>query len=150
MRIKNTVSTDMLHLELKQLGAEKIVRFPTKVVVVRFEICEGVYASYFCHVRAEDKVYLQRIDPYPIRNHRFKNIDEIITFIKEDLAMFQNASKSHNFKKYLEIIDKNYQVRSEMEELFLKNNVPGEILDEIDAIENDVLSKIEKIDRVNL
>ena len=57
MHIKNTVSTDMLHLELKQLGADKIVRFPTKVVVVRFELMEDVYCSYFCHVRAEDKVY---------------------------------------------------------------------------------------------
>ncbi|MEE1038120.1 MAG: hypothetical protein U0K95_03055 [Eubacterium sp.] len=150
MHIKNTVSTDMLHLELKQLGADKIVRFPTKVVVVRFELMEDVYCSYFCHVRAEDKVYLQRIDPYPIRNHRFQNIDEIIKFIKKDLAKFQNAAKSHNFKKYLEIIDKNYQVRSDMEDLFLENNVPEEVLDKLNELESQMLKNIEEIERITL
>ena len=150
VKMKNSVSTDMLHMELKQLGASVIKAFPTKAVVIVFNIDDDLTVSYFCHVRDEEVVSLQRIEPYPIKDYRFDNVDSIIEFIKQDVNMFRNASNSSNFKKFLDIIEKNYQARKDMEDLFLMSNVSPEVLDTLENLEDEFLGKIKNIEKIQL
>lgn len=146
MQMRNTVSSDILHLELKQIGATAVKIFSTKSALIVFEINDELTVSYFCTIRNEEKVSLQRIEPYPVKNLQFETIDDIVDFIKRDVKVFENASNSSNFKTFLNIIEKNYQVRKEMEDLFLMNNVPGELLREFEALEDEYLQKLQKIE----
>lgn len=146
MQMRNTVSSDILHLELKQIGATAVKIFSTKSALIVFEINDELTVSYFCTIRNEEKVSLQRIEPYPVKNLQFETIDDIVDFIKRDVKVFENASNSSNFKTFLNIIEKNYQVRKEMEDLFLMNNVPEELLREFEALEDEYLQKLQKIE----
>lgn len=139
---KSSITADMLHLNLKQLGATKINSNSSRVSVIKFEINPELTVSYFCHIKDEEKIYLQRIEPYPVRNYKFETVDNIVAFIKKDVEQFENASKSSNFKLFLNIIDRNYAVRRELEELFLLHNIPHESLDKILDAEDKTLALI--------
>lgn len=137
-----SISSDMLHLELRQLGAKKIHSNINRVMVVKFEINPDLNVSYFLHIKDEEKIYIQRIEPYPIRNYRFETIENIINFIKKDVELFRNAANSSNFDLFLDMITKNFEVRKEIEDLFLSNNVPHELLEAFVAKENTLLQDI--------
>ena len=145
-----SISSDMLHLRLKQLGASKIHSNISRVMVVKFEINENLNVSYFLHVKDEEKIYIQRIEPYPVRNYRFETIDNIISFIQKDVELFRNASNSHNFDLFLDMITKNFEVRKEVEEFFLSNNVPAEVLAKFVEREAGLLDEIIHSDHVKL
>lgn len=147
---RSSVSADMLHLSLKQLGATKIQSSTSRVAVVKFEINPELTVSYFYYIKDEEKIYLQRIEPYPVRNYRFETVENIISFIKKDVEQFENASKSSNFKLFLEIIHTNYEVRRELEELFLLNNVPHEMLEDVLKEEKEVLEQIKNTEHIAL
>lgn len=147
---RGTISSDMLHLRLKQLGASKVHSNLSRVMVVKFEINEDLNVSYFLHVRDEEKIYIQRIEPYPVRNYRFETIENIISFIKTDVELFRNASNSHNFDMFLEMISKNYEVRKEVEELFLSNNVSPKVLADFIDREATLLNEIINSEHVKL
>ena len=147
---KSNISADMLHLGLKQLGATKVKMNSSKVSVVKFEINPELTVSYFCHIKDEEKIYLQRIEPYPVRNYKFETVDNILSFIRKDVEQFENASKSSNFKKFLEIIDTNFAVRRELEALFLLHNVPCESIDKILEAERATLANITNTEHITL
>ena len=119
-------------------------------MVVKFEINANLNVSYFLHVKDEEKIYIQRIEPYPVRNYRFETIDNIISFIQKDVELFRNASNSHNFDLFLDMITKNFEVRKEVEEFFLSNNVPAEVLAEFVKKEAALLDEIVNSDHVKL
>ncbi len=138
---RSNISADMLHLSLKQLGG-KVRTASSKVTVVKFEINPTLTVSYFLHIRDEEKIYLQRIEPYPVRNYKFETVDNIVQFIKKDVEQFENASKSSNFELFLEVINTNFEVRKELEALFLLHNVPHLSMEEILKAEKETLSRI--------
>lgn len=147
---RSSVSADMLHLSLKQLGATTIQSGTSRVAVVKFEINPELTVSYFYYIKDEEKIYLQRIEPYPVRNYRFETVENIISFIKKDVEQFENASKSTNFKLFLNIIHTNYEVRRELEELFLLHNVPHNMLKDVLEKENEVLEQIKNTEHIAL
>lgn len=147
---RSSVSADMLHLSLKQLGATQIQSGISRVSIFKFEINPELTVSYFCYIKDEEKIYLQRIEPYPVRNYRFETVENIVSFIKKDVEQFENASKSSNFKLFLKIIHTNYEVRRELEELFLLHNVPHELLEDVLTHERDVLESIKTTEHVAL
>lgn len=137
----SNISADMLHLSLKQLGG-KVRTSSSRVTVVKFEINPTLTVSYFFHIKDEEKIYLQRIEPYPVRNYKFETVDNIIQFIKKDVEQFENASKSSNFQLFLEIINTNFEVRKELEALFLLHNVPHRSMELILDAEKETLRRI--------
>ena len=139
--IKSSISADMLGLSLRQMGANIQVN-SSKILFVEFKISEKLTVSYFCNIRDEDQVYLQRIEPYPVRNFRFEEVENILKFIKNDVTLFANASQSSNFPLFLDIIDANYYVRKEIEHLFLLKNVPHGLLEDLLKKNNDILEQI--------
>ena len=68
----DNISWDILHMNLKQLGATNIETTPTKINRVEFKICPILTVSYFFNAKNEDKIFLQRIDPYPIQNMKLR------------------------------------------------------------------------------
>ncbi len=147
---KSSVSADMLHLNLKQLGATQIQSGTSRVSVFKFEINQELTVSYFCYIKDEEKIYLQRIEPYPVRNYRFETVENIVSFISKDVEQFRNASKSSNFNLFLEIIHTNYEVRRELEELFLLHNVAHDELEEALTKEQAVLDNIKNTEHATL
>lgn len=146
----DNISNDLINIAFRQLGATKIKTTPTKMNVIEFEINEELRVSYLCNAKDEAKIYLQRIEPYPIRHIKFESVDHIIDFVKEDIKHFQNAAKSSNFNKYLEIANKIYRLDKDVEHLFLHYNVPSNDLDYIDEKLGHILDKIEETPRETL
>lgn len=139
--IKSSISADMLGLSLRQMGANIQVN-SSRILFVEFKINENLTVSYFCNIKDEEQVYIQRIEPYPVRNFRFEKVDNILKFIKNDVTLFANASQSSNFPLFLEIIDTNYYVRKEIEHLFLLKNVPHGLMEDLLAENKAILEKI--------
>lgn len=126
--VKHYLSADLLGMTLRQLGASKVQINSSKILFVEFAIGQDLNVSYFCNIKDESKIYIQRIEPYPIRNYGFESVDNILKFIENDVKLFENASHSSNFPLFLKLIDTNYLVRKEIERLFLTNNVPQGLL----------------------
>ncbi len=147
---KPSISADMLNLGLKQLGATKVKTHLSRVTVVKFDINPELTVSYFCHIKDEEKLYLQRIEPYPMRNYKFETVDNIVSFIKKDVEQFANASRSSNFKLFLDIIHNNYSIRRDLETLFLLNNVPHQALEHVLSSEQKNLEFINSIEHISL
>ncbi len=139
---KHIISVDLLGMELRQLGASKVQINSSKVLYVQFDIKDNLCISYFFNIRDEGKIYIQRIEPYPIRNYGFETVENILSFVRRDVELFANASKSSNFPLFLKIIDTNYYVRKELEQLFLMRNVPHGLLEELLEDDLRILEKI--------
>lgn len=140
--VKHYISTDVLGMQLRQMGASSVHINSSKIIFVEFDINENLRISYFCNIRDEGKIYIQRIEPYPIRNYGFENVENILEFIENDVKLFANASKSSNFPLFLEIINTNYFARKEMEKLFLLNNVPHGLLEDLLESAQNMLREI--------
>ncbi len=146
----DNISWDILHMNLKQLGASNIESTPTKINKVDFTLDNGLTVSYLFNAKNEDKVFLQRIEPYPIQNIKLQNVDEVIEFIKRDVIRFNNASHSSNFTTFLSIVDKCYALRKDIEKFFLLYNVDKDLLSDIEKELDSILSDINKADRKKL
>ena len=146
----DNISWDILHMNLKQLGATNIETTPTKINRVEFKICPILTVSYFFNAKNEDKIFLQRIDPYPIQNMKFEDVDEILEFIKRDVTRFTNAAHSSNFPTFLRIMDKCYDLRKDIEKFFLLYNVDKNLLKKIEDELDMMIENIENADRKRL
>lgn len=144
--VKHYISVDLIGMELRQLGASEVHINSSKVLYVEFDLKDNLCISYFINIRDEGKIYIQRIEPYPIRNYGFETVDNVLGFIRRDVNLFANASKSSNFNLFLKIIDTNYFVRKELEELFLMNNVPHGLLENLLEDASQILEKIKNAD----
>ncbi|MEG0918795.1 MAG: hypothetical protein RR967_02035 [Anaerovoracaceae bacterium] len=140
--MQDNISNDLIKIAFRQLGAKEIKTTTTKMNVIIFEINEKLTVSYLCNAKDEEKIYLQRIEPYPIRHIKFESVDHIIDFVTEDIARFKNATNSSNYDLFLEIADKVYRVDTEVEHLFLNHNVNRENLEHIDDNLGWLLEKI--------
>lgn len=147
---KTFISNDMLHLGLKQLGADSLQTTNTKLSVVKFKINDKFNVSYLFYVKDEEKIYLQRLEPYPFKNYHFTTVEHILKFVAKDVEQFKNAANSSNFELFLLLINKNYELRGELEELFLLNNVPKEFLEEIKEDGRKLLKKIKNAEHIAL
>lgn len=128
---KYSISADLLSLELRQMGASKVNIHSSQNLLIQFDITDELSLSYFCNIRDEGKIFIQRIEPYPIRNYSFESVANILSFIRNDVELFANAVKSSNFSLFLDIINNNYFIRKDLEQLFLLNNVPHGLLEEL-------------------
>lgn len=146
----DNISWDILHMNLKQLGATNIESTSTKINRVEFKLCPFLTVSYFFNAKNEDKVFLQRIEPYPIQNMKFENVDSIIEFIKRDVTRFTNAAHSSNFSTFLRIMDKCYELRKDIEKFFLLYNVDKSLLKGIEEEIDGLIESIENADHKKL
>lgn len=152
--MQDNISNDLIKIAFRQLGAKEIKTTSTKMNVITFEINEKLTVSYLCNAKDEEKIYLQRIEPYPMRHIKFEDVDHIIDFVTADIAKFRNATNSSNFDLFLEIANKIYRVDTGVEHLFLNHNVDTTNLKYINESLGTIIEKIadtrEESDKVEL
>ena len=107
---ENTVTGDIIALKLRQLQTKDIRMIRSNMYFVDFELDDGTKVSYVFNITKGDKFFLQRMRPYAIVHGKFGTADEIVDFIRKDIAMFRNAVKSSNFPAFV----KTFQAGSEV------------------------------------
>ncbi len=133
------VSSDMITMMVKQMGAKEVKSDPAHINIYHFELVEGVELIYKIDIRSGKGMYLHRITPYPILLGKFYGETDIIEYIKRDLAKFSKACNSKNFDRFIETTDKLSEFNRQIEQLFLNRNVPYELMDKF----------LEDLDRVH-
>ncbi len=130
---------DIFEMQLKQLGA-KVQSIHGLLCYVRFRVNE-TDILYIYNINAKKQYFLQRVIPYPIGAGVFETPKEIIKFIKDDIKKFQIAKNSRSFEKFIDINYKVHRTVHDLDDLFLKYNVPESQMEKIEGM----LSDIEKI-----
>lgn len=125
---KDSITGDMIDVCLRQMGASKIEEIQSCMHLVNFDLDDGLVVSYVFNITKNNKYFLQRMRPYAIAHGKFAAANEIIEFIRLDIAKFRNAQKSHNFKQFLTASEKGNELVMQLESLFLNHNVKGEVL----------------------
>lgn len=125
---KDSITGDMIDVCLRQMGATKILEIQSRMHLVNFDLEEGLVVSYVFNITKNDKYFLQRMRPYSIAQGKFATANEIIEFIRLDIAKFRNAQKSHNFHQFLDASEKGNELVLQLESLFLNHNVEGDVL----------------------
>lgn len=121
---------DIVSAELRQLGAKRIEEVRNGIFyIARFELDEHTKLVYVFNITKKERYFLQRMEPYPMSFGYFSSVNDIVTFIKRDLAQFKNAHRSHNFEKFLRAAKEFKQSAAELERLFLEHNVSAEEMD---------------------
>lgn len=137
----NSVEQDRATVILHQMGA-KVNSLHGIQTYVRFHLENNVDLYYVYHMTKDKEYYLQRIKPYAYGAGVFQSQDEIIQFIKNDFARFNNASKSSVFDLFITNSNKLNDLVQSIELLFLENNVPSDKMSEISMLLEDIDEKI--------
>lgn len=125
----SNVEMDLQTMRLTQMGA-KIKTQSSKSCYIEFDV-DNIFVSYFYSMNRHGKYFLSRVLPYPLSIDEFKNENDLIDLIKQDIEQFKNASHSHNIDQF--IFSNQLQIENikMLEDLFLFYNVDKKNLDEI-------------------
>ncbi|MEF9959445.1 MAG: hypothetical protein RR090_05515 [Niameybacter sp.] len=137
----NSVKGDTIEARLRCLGAKDIQQVQGIMYFVSFD-SSGTEVSYCYNINAKNKYFLQRIKPYPIPEGIFSDQEQVVEFIKRDLAKFNNAHLSHNFTQFIDTTNMIQITSKEIEEFFLNYNVDKECLDNLSKVLRDVRTTI--------
>ena len=125
---RDTVTSDIIGLNLRQLGATDIKVFPSKMHIANFDLGDGLIVSYVFNINRKDKYFLQRMRPYAMVKGKYADQKEIIEFIKDDIARFKKSSKLNDVKMYINLNEKINGIYERMEHIFLHHNVDSELI----------------------
>ena len=126
------VTTDIINMMLKQLGADSVKTTPAKITIVKFDIAHDFRLTYLFEVHRDEFTYLQRVAPYPMMLGKFYGEQDIVDYIEKDYKKFCRAYGSSNFEKFLELASDLTMLDRKIEDLFLTRKVPKEALEELD------------------
>ena len=139
---QNTVTGDIIALKLRQLQTKDIRMIRSNMYFVDFELDDGTKVSYVFNITKGDKFFLQRMRPYAIVHGKFGTADEIVDFIRKDIAMFRNAVKSSNFPACIKTFQAGSEVSRQIERLFLTHNTDPQKLEEIYDVLQVIIARI--------
>ncbi len=138
------VTSSVNKIKLKQLGAE-LQRIDSKIYHVTFKV-NDIKLEYFYNINESGKFFLERMKPYYKNFRVFTDENDAIRAIYEDVEYFRNASKSHNFGKFLEMSVEMEKLHDAYAEMFLHHNVPE---DSLVRIETHILEAKQRINELN-
>lgn len=141
----NTVSGDIIAFNLKQIGATDIKVFDSRMHIANFDLGDGLIVSYVFNITRKDKFFLQRMRPYAMVKGKYADQNEIISFIKEDIARFKRSLKLNNMDKYIELAEKTEKAYESMEHIFLHHKVDDVIMDRLTKEISDLSDELEEI-----
>lgn len=118
------VSSDMITMMAKQMGAVSVKSNPAHINIYRFQIAENLTLVYKVDLRRGKSIYLHRVSPYPMMLGKFYGESDLIAYLHRDLLKFRNAYRSSKFGHYLDLAVDLTDLNSQIEELFLNRNVP--------------------------
>lgn len=148
--VSGNVSSDLLNMALRQLGATSIDSKICKMNLIKFEISDDLTLSYICNTVGQERIYMMRLSPYPIRNARFDSVDSVVEYISRDITLFKNATLTNKYSTFLDILDKSSIMREEIENLFLFYKIDRDTLDKINEEMDDIIEKIKNTDKKQL
>jgi hypothetical protein len=118
------VSSDMITMMAKQMGAVSVKSNPAHINIYRFQIAENLTLVYKVDLRRGKSIYLHRTAPYPMMLGKFYGESEVIEYMHRDLLKFRNAYRSSKFGHYLDLAVDLTSMNSQIEQLFMNRNVP--------------------------
>lgn len=139
------VSSDMITMMAKQMGAVSVKSNPAYINVYRFEVSEDLTLVYKVDLRRGKGMYLHRVGPYPMLLGKFYGETDLIEFMRRDLAKFRNAYASSKFDHFLDLTTSLTEFNRQIEQLFLNRKVPAAGLDELNEELKRVRGTIEQI-----
>ncbi len=125
MRITSSVNK----IKLKHLGAD-VKRIESKIYHATF-IVEGTKLEYYYNINESGKFFLERMAPYYKNFNVFSDENDAIKAIYEDVEYFKNATKSHNYIKFLDMSIEMGRIGEAYADMFLHHNIPENELEEI-------------------
>ncbi len=138
---------DNIDMLLTQMGAD-VKSIHGLICYVRFKI-NDTEIFYVYNINAKDQYYLQKVLPYPVGAGVFTKTSEIVNYIKEDIEYYKKASKSSKFNDFVNINMQLHNTIHNMEETYLKYNVPHDKMDKVVSKINEVnhiLDDVKKIE----
>lgn len=141
------VSSDVINMMIKQLGAITVKNKPAHINIYEFEVGEDLTLKYMLDIRRDHAMYLRRVTPYPMLLGKFYGETDVVEFIKRDLAKFRNAHKTDKLNQFLKLVDNLTQFNREIEQLFLNRKVPTAAFEEFSDEMNHIRATIEQVAR---
>ncbi len=141
MRITSSVNK----IKLKHLGAD-VKRIDSKIYHATFDVA-GTKLEYYYNINESGKFFLERMAPYYKNFNVFSEENEAIKAIYEDVEYFKNATKSHNYKKFLEMSIESERIHDAYAEMFLHHNIPQNELDELEKHFKAIRDKIDTLNK---
>lgn len=139
------VSSDMINMMAKQMGAIHIKSDPAYINIYTFELGNDLRIKYMLDLRRGKGMYLHRVSPYPIMLGKFYGETDVIDYIRRDLQKFQNAYSSDKFEHFLELTEELAMFNRQIEQLFLNRNVPEAAFQEFAEEMKRVRGTIEQV-----
>lgn len=128
---ESMIDGEIIEMTSRQLGASKVEELSGSLYYIEFPVTDCCTLSYTFNINNKNQYRLQRIKPYPFAHDPIKREEDVIAFIKKDLARFRNAAKSSNFDHFVKAINKLISIGEQMDDLFLNFNVDKKALSEI-------------------
>jgi hypothetical protein len=112
-------SVDIVNNILRQKGAVRIKSFNAYVNIATFVLGDNFEVQYVYNMKEEENNYLERVSPVPYYIGAPVDGDAVVDMIMADLKSFEEAFESNNFPIYMELCEKSYRARREIESLLL-------------------------------
>jgi hypothetical protein len=142
---RNTVSGDIIGLNLRQLGATSIKVFPSRMHIANFDLGDGFIVSYVFNITRKDKFFLQRMRPYSMVKGMYADQKEIIDFIKDDIERFRKSIRLNDAEKYIALAEKVSNLYDRMDHIFLHHKVDSTVLDRLNKEFDELAEEVENI-----
>lgn len=142
---ESMIDGEIIEMTSRQLGASKVEELSGSLYYIEFPINDCCTLSYTFNVNKKNQYHLQRIEPYPFAHDPIKGEEDVIAFIKKDLARFRNAAKSSNFDNFVNAVNKLISIGEQMDDLFLNFNVDKNALSEIGLHLDKIEAHIAKV-----
>jgi hypothetical protein len=142
---QNDIDGEIIEMTCRQLGASKVEELEGSLYYIEFPVKDCCTLSYTFNTNRKSDYHLQRIQPYPFAHDPIKDEEDVIEFIKKDLARFRNAAKSTNFMTFVDSVNKLITIGERMDDLFLNFNVDKEAVNDIAEHINDIEAHICKV-----
>lgn len=134
---------DIVVMMLKQMGAFSIKTTPAKVTIVKFLVEDeenldehperSLKLTYVFEARDGESTYLSRVAPYPMVLGLFFGEQDVIDYIRKDLARFKRACTSSRFGNFLRLAEDMSHFNRELEHLFLERKTSDESIQYLDT-----------------
>lgn len=138
------VISNVNKIKLTQLGA-KVTKIESKIYHVKVNAGK-TELEYFYNINESGKFFLERMKPF-YRNFKvYTEENDAIRAIYEDIKYFENAEKSSNYPKFLEISKEIERLRHEYSEIFLHHNISEETLNKLEEYIKHAKIKVKEME----
>lgn len=124
--ISDKITDSIVNSILRQMGAAKIKTMPAHINIVTFMLSSKFAVKYVYEMKENEKIYLERVSPYPYFLGEPQDSNELIKVITDDLKKCRRAFESDNFELFISIAEKAHSAFARLEDILLANDFSNE------------------------